>query len=168
MLASPLLLLLAPLLNIIFHPPTLFWQLTRPALLSAHKQTIHQNVRLDLTQYAIIQISKIYIFRLVRCEKLPNISHKKWMGRGKKVANLQHFSNISYSGIRWPRNTILYFILLYYTLKCPSRGKVHSPLSRFPGRELSSYSCFCTFFNTFNSYKSSAIQTIQISKCSAF
>ena len=68
----------APLLNI-FHPPALFWQLTRLAPFVAHKQKIHQNVRLNLTRCAIIQIFKILIFRDVSfCEFSPLILMGKY------------------------------------------------------------------------------------------
>ena len=68
--------LLARLL-LIFHPPSFFLSLTRPATLVAHKQKIYQNVRLVLTRYAIIQFSRILIFRDVSREKLQKISHKE-------------------------------------------------------------------------------------------
>ena len=66
----------------------IFWQLTRLAPFVAHKQKIYQNVRLNLTRYAIIQIFRMSIFRVVRRKKLPNLSHKKWMGWGKKKSQI--------------------------------------------------------------------------------
>ena len=49
---SPLLLSLIPLIIIL---PTFLTN-------SAHRQKIYQNMRLDLTRYAIIQFSRILIF----------------------------------------------------------------------------------------------------------
>ena len=63
-ISRPLLLFLAPLLNLFYyHPPALFWQLTCLAPFVAPKQKIYQNVHLDLTRYAIIQIFEILICR---------------------------------------------------------------------------------------------------------
>ena len=105
----PLLLLLARLL-IIFHPPSFFLSLTHPAPLVAHKQKIYQNVRLILTRYAIIQFSRILIFR----DESP--IRNEW-DEVKEVVNLRRYSNISCSGICSHRNTIL-------ALKCRHKSWV--------------------------------------------
>ena len=65
-------------------------------------------MRLDWTRYAIIQFSRILMFSVVSCKRLP--IRNEW-DEVKKLANLQRFLNISCSGMHSPSNAI-------QTLKC--------------------------------------------------